>query len=459
MVSSRIALVVVITLLAATAAFSQDQLKEPSPPQSPTRDTSQSKASAPKPKRLRVGGNVAAAQLIHQVTPVYPAAAKEQRVEGTVLLHAIIGKDGTLQNLMYVSGPPILMSSAIEAVKQWQYKPTLLMGEPVEVDTTISVVYRLGGSALKDPEKSNLPPATPPAELPPAPVVLAEVGPAYADSSDGMYKQFVTVLAAWKSGDEQKFKSFRDGFVLPDPKAWLAQTFGADQGAALLPTYEQSLEKFNSHIAWVSGNWANAPDLAVGVESSELPKPPAESGPESTLPKPVVIPRIENFRFRIAGGERGLESSVFSFVYVEGAFRIIGGTLTFWNEPLQGMRAPKPIEIEGVAINCPDDGLVRVFVSAKIQASRLLETVEPAYPEGAKKAGIEGTVLFHAIIARDGTVEELTLEDGDPILAKAAEEAVKRWRYDVTPYVGRVNQHPRMAEVDTAIAVEFKLPK
>jgi protein TonB len=97
------------------------------------------------PKSIRVGGNVAQANLIHQVTPQYPAIAKTAHISGTVLLHAIIGKDGTVQDLQYISGPPLLMRSAMDAVRQWRYKPTLLNGDPVDVDTTISVVFTLGG--------------------------------------------------------------------------------------------------------------------------------------------------------------------------------------------------------------------------------------------------------------------------------------------------------------------------
>jgi protein TonB len=100
---------------------------------------------APTPKSIRVGGNVAQANLIRQVTPVYPPIAKTAHISGTVLLHAIIGKDGTVQDLQYISGPPLLMKSAMDAVRQWRYKPTLLNGEPVDVDTTISVVFTLGG--------------------------------------------------------------------------------------------------------------------------------------------------------------------------------------------------------------------------------------------------------------------------------------------------------------------------
>ncbi|MGA7920324.1 MAG: energy transducer TonB [Candidatus Acidiferrales bacterium] len=97
------------------------------------------------PSRIRVGGNVAAAKLVRQVTPVYPAIAKTAHISGTVILHAIISKDGSIEQLEYVSGPPLLMKNAMDAVRQWRYNPTLLNGEPVEVDTTISVVFTLGG--------------------------------------------------------------------------------------------------------------------------------------------------------------------------------------------------------------------------------------------------------------------------------------------------------------------------
>ena len=97
------------------------------------------------PQRIRVGGNVEAASLTNKVTPQYPPIAKTAHVSGTVILHAIISKDGSIQELQYVSGPPLLMKAAMDAVHQWRYQPTLLNGEPVEVDTSIQVVFTLGG--------------------------------------------------------------------------------------------------------------------------------------------------------------------------------------------------------------------------------------------------------------------------------------------------------------------------
>jgi protein TonB len=100
----------------------------------------------PKPKQtgpLRVGGNVQAARIINRVQPVYPPLARQTRISGTVRLHAIIGKDGTIQQLEVMSGHPLLQQSALDAVRQWRYQPTLLNGDPVEVDTTIDVIFSL----------------------------------------------------------------------------------------------------------------------------------------------------------------------------------------------------------------------------------------------------------------------------------------------------------------------------
>lgn len=108
-----------------------------------------SQSSSP-PGRIRIGGNVAAAQRLHTVPPMYPAIAKTAKIQGTVVLHAVIATDGTVKELQYVSGPPLLVKAAVDAVKQWTYKPYPLNGEAVEVDTTIQVVFALGFTMADD---------------------------------------------------------------------------------------------------------------------------------------------------------------------------------------------------------------------------------------------------------------------------------------------------------------------
>lgn len=95
------------------------------------------------PQRIRVGGQVEAAKLIYKPTPEYPPLAKMARIQGTVKLEAVIAKDGTIQDLKVLSGHPLLVKAALNAVKQWRYQPTLLNGEPVEVVTEIDVNFTL----------------------------------------------------------------------------------------------------------------------------------------------------------------------------------------------------------------------------------------------------------------------------------------------------------------------------
>jgi len=93
--------------------------------------------------RITVGGLVQAGQLIHKVIPVYPPLARRARIAGTVQFTAIITRDGVIQNLTLVSGHPLLVQAATDAVRQWRYRPTLLNGDPVEVIAPISVVFIL----------------------------------------------------------------------------------------------------------------------------------------------------------------------------------------------------------------------------------------------------------------------------------------------------------------------------
>ena len=95
------------------------------------------------PQRIRVGGNVQSAMIIRKTPPIYPQLAKSARVQGVVHLAAVIAKDGTIQELHSLGGPALLIQAAMDAVKTWIYKPTLLNGEPVQVETTIDVNFTL----------------------------------------------------------------------------------------------------------------------------------------------------------------------------------------------------------------------------------------------------------------------------------------------------------------------------
>ena len=106
-------------------------------------------ASAPTPgaapRRISISAGVAVGLLVSKAPIVYPIDAKKAGVSGTVVLSAIIGRDGTVEDLQVVSGPEMLQQAALDSVKQWRYRPYLLNGEPEEVRTTINIIFTLGG--------------------------------------------------------------------------------------------------------------------------------------------------------------------------------------------------------------------------------------------------------------------------------------------------------------------------
>jgi periplasmic protein TonB len=97
------------------------------------------------PQRVRVSSGVSTGMLVRKVPPTYPPLARQARIQGTVILQATISKEGAIENLQLISGHPMLAPAAIEAVKQWKYKPYLLNGEPVEVETQVQVNFTLAG--------------------------------------------------------------------------------------------------------------------------------------------------------------------------------------------------------------------------------------------------------------------------------------------------------------------------
>jgi TonB family protein len=131
-----LAVLLILAFPLAPAFLSQEAEKTAPPAQD---------ASPPKPSNPRVhrDAKIMDKQLKRKVTPAYPRAAMDQRIQGTVRLHIIIGKDGKVLQAEVVSGHPVLAQAALEAVRMREYKPVLLNGVPVEVDTTVDAVFSL----------------------------------------------------------------------------------------------------------------------------------------------------------------------------------------------------------------------------------------------------------------------------------------------------------------------------
>jgi protein TonB len=103
----------------------------------------QTGVTPPATQRHRISELQQMAQLVHRVEPIYPPLARQIRHEGRVELHAIISPEGAIESLQVISGDPLLIQSALDAVREWRYRPTILNGQAIEVDTQITVIYTL----------------------------------------------------------------------------------------------------------------------------------------------------------------------------------------------------------------------------------------------------------------------------------------------------------------------------
>jgi TonB family protein len=142
--------------LAAALMKPQPAPLAPPPPPPPASSTPSSfSMPAAGTMRIKQGGNMTAASILSQTRPEYPPLARQARIQGNVVLHVVIDKEGKVAQLEAISGHPLLVQSAMDAVRQWRYKPTLLNGQPVEVDTTITVTFTMADTASPSPADDN----------------------------------------------------------------------------------------------------------------------------------------------------------------------------------------------------------------------------------------------------------------------------------------------------------------
>jgi periplasmic protein TonB len=131
------------SIAAPSATMPTNVLVELPPGMNVQRPPEIQKPSPQQPAQLHVGGDVQAAKLIYSPRPLYPRVALTTRTQGTVVIRAVIARDGSIGHLQLIGGPPLLVQAAMDAVRQWRYKPTTLNGETVEVLTEISVNFTL----------------------------------------------------------------------------------------------------------------------------------------------------------------------------------------------------------------------------------------------------------------------------------------------------------------------------
>ena len=356
-------------------------------------------ADSSSPSRVSVTSKDISGQIIRKVPPIYPPLARQARIQGTVILRVIIDKTGGIANLQLVSGHPMLAPAAIEAVKQWKYTPYELNGEVVEVDTTVQVNFKLAD----DPPNRGVPYAPDPGTDLPSGASVGVVGGVLSSTpSRGLEGERVSE-ATMRELRIQKIDPIYPGVAVQSKI----------QGMVVL-------------------------ELRIS-SSGDVDQVVHRSGPLSLAPPAIeAVKQWKYTPYRKDGQPVAVVSTVrlnFSLEESESAGKV--------SEP------PASEETNLPRIAMP----LRVRVSSGVSSGLLVKKVPPEYPPEARAANVQGTVVLRANIDKEGNVANLLLVSGDPILAPAAIEAVKQWKYK--PYL----LNGTAVEVETTIQVNFVLAR
>jgi TonB family protein len=221
---------------------------------------------------LGLDGDVVGAKLIHKVSPVYPEIARTAHVSGTVVLHALIGKDGRVKRVKTVSGPALLIQAAVDAVRQWQYEPTLINGQPMEVHLTLSVVFDLSGPpAPTSQQVSGAAPSGIPSKGEPQSQATAPASPADSQLQASILKLLDVMhsTSVAQSGAKAMMQQLRPVLIasLPDTphRDQIVDAYG-DKLTALLTSQEAT-----NRIAAIYAKYLSMDDVTAMIQFYQTP--------------------------------------------------------------------------------------------------------------------------------------------------------------------------------------------
>ena len=340
------------------------------------------------PRRIHLAASMAAARIIHRVLPVYPQEALAQRLEGSVEIHTIIAPDGTVQSVDATSGNSVLVAAAETAVRQWRFEPVLLNGEPVTVDTTITVEFHLPASAA--------------AAAPGAAAAYAPIA-SYPDSPGGLTKMMKQMLDMAQHGKTQDLQPYFHALLIPNPDSWFPAQFGDQQGTQFVQQYQQVQQYigsyFNQALQTETGLKYDTVDVrrfrdACTADANEFEYPVLAARAEQATP-------LYEVRFIKGTSFRWL----FPFAYIDGGFRYLGN----------------------LQIKQPEN---QIF-GQDIQWPKLIHEVAPVYPMdfNAVRPNNSDLVKLWGTIGADGTVSGLHVIQGTCVYVQATINAIKKWKF------------------------------
>ena len=339
------------------------------------------------------------ALLIRKIPPRYPPLARQARIQGMVILKIVINKDGDVRDLQLVSGHPMLAPAAIEAVKQWKYQPYTKDGEVVEVSTMVRVVFSMPDGAAPKDEAANAPPMA----------MSGVIGPVSSSSgpirmSEGVYRVFEPEMRARRI---EKIDPVYPPTAVQDNIQGMVRL-----EVQILPSGDVE------NVRLISGD-----PLLVDAATEAV---------KQWKYRPYVID---------GNAVTVITTARLNFTLTESGTGVV-------SEPEAGVSGVVRSEAGATPrVAVP----TRVRVSSGVSQRLLVSKVAPEYPEDARYQRIQGVVLLHVNIDREGNVYNVELISGHPLLAPAAIEAVRQWKY--RPYLLNGNA----IEVDTQVQVNFTL--
>jgi hypothetical protein len=246
---------------------------------------------------------------------------------------------------------------------------------------------------------------------PPEPVAQS-----YPDSTEGLQAQFAEIVRVARSNDQANFRAALDSLAVPNAEKWFATHFDPRFTLQLKEDYGKALDRYESHVSWVTANFAKFEDFAVTAQPSESPAPLGETGFESLIPRPDSAVKVENYRLSSAASDakHGPPPFVSSFAYVDGRFRYVGGTYPFWAEGLNGLRGP-------------------MSIPPSVIHGRTVQGI--AFRKDQPGPGIDAIVQLKIEIDRDGRVRHLKVVSGDPAFVEDAKNYVKEHDYGAMPNI------------------------
>jgi TonB family protein len=456
-------------------------------------------AQGPPVQRVRVLGDVMVQQVLTRVAPAYPALAKQKGISGEVELYAAVGRDGAVEQVAPVRGPSALQSAAADAVKQWRFRPYLVNGQPVEVDTTVWVDFlpsaavgsavgvqpavgryaarpggidweddrRLsGGAPISDSEvAATMPAAT--ATRTPATAVTPAVATVRPPAGSGTrLSSGATAVAApvTDAGIPQVgVPSPGNGIPLITSLPPGTPNYTAVKPSTVVPASQPYVPPVTSPtvppllrpIASVSQPMTGAPEAGVGVVTSEGPAGLTEwrliRKVPPVYPAAAVTAGIEGVV--VVNGTVEKDGTLHNLRAMSGPPQLqqaaVDAAAQYIYEPV--LRGNRLSEAQTqVAVDFLLTGAA--VVAPEVMAGRLMSSFTPAYPAEALRAGVSGYVTLHALIGREGQVKTVTVVSGPELLRAAALDAVKQWKW--LPF----KRNGVDVDVETDVMVHFSIP-